>query len=118
MAMGVIELFEDGARLVSANALTDRFFGLAPGTLEGMMIKDLAAPSGYLPGIRGRGQQRAGSAPRRISAASAPPARPPGALGYVGVTVGHPASAWGGEPVLQLPHGDIWVRAGQTRLPG
>jgi PAS domain S-box-containing protein len=45
MAMGVIELFEDGARLVSANALTDRFFGLAPGTLEGMMAKDLAAPS-------------------------------------------------------------------------
>jgi PAS domain S-box-containing protein len=45
MAMGVVELFEDGARLVSANALTDRFFGLAPGTLEGMMAKDLTAPS-------------------------------------------------------------------------
>ncbi len=48
MAMGVVELFEDGARLVSANALTDRFFGLAPGTLEGMMAKDLAAPSDQL----------------------------------------------------------------------
>ena len=48
MAMGVVELFEDGARLVSANALTDRFFGLAPGTLEGMMAKDLAVPSDQL----------------------------------------------------------------------
>ena len=35
MAMGVVELFEDGARLVSANALTDRFFGLAPGLWMG-----------------------------------------------------------------------------------
>ena len=35
MAMGVIELIEDDARLVSANALTDRFFGPGPGTREG-----------------------------------------------------------------------------------
>jgi PAS domain S-box-containing protein len=45
MAMGVVELFADGARLVSANALTDRFFGLAPGALEGMIARDLDGPS-------------------------------------------------------------------------
>jgi PAS domain S-box-containing protein len=43
MAMGVVELFDEGARLVSANALTDRFFGVAPGTLEGMRARDLSA---------------------------------------------------------------------------
>ncbi len=52
--MGVVELFEDGARLVSANALTDRFFGLAPGTLDGMTAKDLAGPSEHVSAWIGR----------------------------------------------------------------
>ena len=40
-AMGVIELTEDDARFISANALTGKFFGLAPGTLEGMTAREL-----------------------------------------------------------------------------
>ena len=41
MAMGVIEQTEDDTRFISANALTDRFFGLAPGKLEGMTASKL-----------------------------------------------------------------------------
>jgi PAS domain S-box-containing protein len=44
MAMGVIELIDDDARLVSANALTDRFFGLGAGAREGLTAKQLGAP--------------------------------------------------------------------------
>ena len=43
MAMGVVELIEDGARLVSANAPTARFFGLAPGTLEKLTTRQIGA---------------------------------------------------------------------------
>jgi PAS domain S-box-containing protein len=44
MALGVIELTEDDARFISTNALTDKFFGLAPGKLEGRSAKELSAP--------------------------------------------------------------------------
>jgi PAS domain S-box-containing protein len=43
MALGVIELTEDDARFISTNALTDKFFGLAPGKLEGRSAKELSA---------------------------------------------------------------------------
>jgi two-component system CheB/CheR fusion protein len=44
MAMGIIELTEDDTRFISANAITDRFFGLNPGELEGKSAKELGAP--------------------------------------------------------------------------
>ncbi|MFI5460343.1 MAG: PAS domain S-box protein [Isosphaerales bacterium] len=44
MAMGVIEQTEDDTRFISANALTDTFFGLTPGKLEGRTAKELRAP--------------------------------------------------------------------------
>ena len=44
MAMGVVELTEDDTRFVSANALTDKFFGVAPGKLEGKTARELKAP--------------------------------------------------------------------------
>jgi len=44
MAMGVIEQTEDDTRFISANALTDKFFGVAPGKLEGMTASKLRAP--------------------------------------------------------------------------
>jgi len=44
MAMGVIEQTEDDTRFISANALTDKFFGLSPGKLEGRTAKELRAP--------------------------------------------------------------------------
>jgi PAS domain S-box-containing protein len=44
MAMGVIEQTDDDTRFISANALTDKFFGLAPGKLEGMTASKLRAP--------------------------------------------------------------------------
>jgi len=44
MAMGVIEQTEDDTRFISANALTDKFFGLTPGKLEGRTAKELRAP--------------------------------------------------------------------------
>ena len=44
MAMGVVELSERDARFVSANVLTDRFFGVAPGKLEGTTARQLEAP--------------------------------------------------------------------------
>jgi PAS domain S-box-containing protein len=45
MAMGVIEQTDDDTRFISANALTDRFFGLAPGKLEGITASKLRAPA-------------------------------------------------------------------------
>jgi PAS domain S-box-containing protein len=47
-AMGVIELTEDNARFISANALTGKFFGLTPGTLEAMSAKELGTPPDLL----------------------------------------------------------------------
>ena len=44
MAMGVIELLADDARLVSANALTDRFFGPGPRARKGLTARQLGAP--------------------------------------------------------------------------
>ncbi len=44
MAMGVIEQTEDDTRFISVNALTDRFFGVSPGKLEGRTAKELHAP--------------------------------------------------------------------------
>jgi len=44
MAMGVIEQTDAEARFVSANALTDRVFGLAPGKVEEMTASKLRAP--------------------------------------------------------------------------
>jgi PAS domain S-box-containing protein len=44
MAMGVIEQTEDTTRFISANALAEKFFGLAPGKLAGMTAKELRAP--------------------------------------------------------------------------
>ncbi len=44
MAMGIIELTEDDTRFVSANAITDRLFGLKPGELEGKSAVELGAP--------------------------------------------------------------------------
>jgi PAS domain S-box-containing protein len=44
MALGVIELTDDDTRFISANALTDRFFGLRPGHLEGRSARELNAP--------------------------------------------------------------------------
>ncbi len=44
MAMGVIEQTENDTRFISANALTDKFFGLAPGTLEGIAASKLRVP--------------------------------------------------------------------------
>jgi PAS domain S-box-containing protein len=48
MAMGVVEVLERDARFVSANALTDKFFGVAPGKLEGKTARQLEAPSELL----------------------------------------------------------------------
>ena len=45
MAMGVIEQTEDDTRFISANALTDKFFGVATGKLEGRSAKELRAPA-------------------------------------------------------------------------
>ncbi len=42
MAMGVVEVSERDARFVSANALTDKFFGLATGKLEGKTARQLS----------------------------------------------------------------------------
>jgi PAS domain S-box-containing protein len=47
-AMGVIELTEDDARFISANAVTGKFFGLRPDTLEGKTAKELGAPPDLL----------------------------------------------------------------------
>ena len=44
MAMGVVELAEDDACFLSANALTDTFFGVATGKLEGKSARQLNAP--------------------------------------------------------------------------
>ena len=44
MAMGVIEQTEDDTRFVSANAVTDKFFGVATGKLEGRSARELHAP--------------------------------------------------------------------------
>jgi len=44
MAMGVIEQTDAEARFISANALTDRFFGLAPDKVEEMTASKLRAP--------------------------------------------------------------------------
>ncbi len=44
MALGVIELMDDDARFISTNALTDQFFGIAPGKLEGRTAGELRAP--------------------------------------------------------------------------
>ena len=44
MAMGVVELSEDDAHFLSANALTDTFFGVATGKLEGKSARQLKAP--------------------------------------------------------------------------
>jgi PAS domain S-box-containing protein len=44
MALGVIELTDDDTRFISTNALTDQFFGLTPGTLEGRSAKELRTP--------------------------------------------------------------------------
>jgi PAS domain S-box-containing protein len=44
MAMGVVQLTENDSRFVSANALTDKFFGVAPGALEGRSARELQAP--------------------------------------------------------------------------
>ena len=47
-AMGVVDLTEDDARFVSANALTGKFLGLAPATLEGTTAKELGVPPDLL----------------------------------------------------------------------
>jgi PAS domain S-box-containing protein len=44
MAMGVIEYTEHDTRFISVNALTDKFFGVAPGKLEGIFASELRAP--------------------------------------------------------------------------
>ena len=44
MAMGVVEVMEDDVRFVSANALTDTFFGVDAGKLEGKSASQLKAP--------------------------------------------------------------------------
>jgi PAS domain S-box-containing protein len=44
MALGVIELTGDDARFISTNALTEQFFGVAPGALEGRSARELRAP--------------------------------------------------------------------------
>jgi PAS domain S-box-containing protein len=44
MAMGVVELAGDDTRFVSANGLTDSFFGLEPGKLEGRTAQQIKAP--------------------------------------------------------------------------
>ncbi len=44
MAMGVVELSNDDAYFLSANALTDTFFGVATGKLEGKSARKLKAP--------------------------------------------------------------------------
>jgi PAS domain S-box-containing protein len=44
MAMGVVQLTENDTRFVSANALTDKFFGVTPGALEGRSALELQAP--------------------------------------------------------------------------
>jgi PAS domain S-box-containing protein len=45
MAMGVIEQTKDDTRFISANAVTDKFFGVGPGQLEGRSAKHLRAPA-------------------------------------------------------------------------
>jgi two-component system CheB/CheR fusion protein len=44
MAMGVVELDGGDTRFVSANGLTDSFFGLEPGKLEGRTAQQVKAP--------------------------------------------------------------------------
>ena len=44
MAMGVVELSDNDTRFVSANALSDKFFGVETGTLEGKSARQLKAP--------------------------------------------------------------------------
>jgi PAS domain S-box-containing protein len=44
MAMGIVELTEDDTRFVSANALTERFFGLEPGQVEGKSAREIGVP--------------------------------------------------------------------------
>jgi PAS domain S-box-containing protein len=44
MAMGVVELTDDDTYFVSANALTDQFFGVETGKLEGKRASQLKAP--------------------------------------------------------------------------
>jgi PAS domain S-box-containing protein len=41
LAMGVIEQTDEDARFISANALTEKFFGLGPGELEGKTAREL-----------------------------------------------------------------------------
>jgi two-component system CheB/CheR fusion protein len=48
MAMGVVELGGDETRFVSANGLTDAFFGLAPGKLDGKTGRQVNAPAEML----------------------------------------------------------------------
>ena len=42
--MGVVELAEDDAYFLSTNALTDTFFGVETGKLEGKSARQLNAP--------------------------------------------------------------------------
>jgi PAS domain S-box-containing protein len=44
MAMGVIEQTKDDTRFISANAVTDKFFGVDPGKLQGRSARELRAP--------------------------------------------------------------------------
>jgi PAS domain S-box-containing protein len=48
MAMGVVELTDEDTYFVSANALTDKFFGVPTGKLEGMSASRLDAPAEML----------------------------------------------------------------------
>ena len=78
MAMGVVELIEDDARFVSANALTDRFFGLAPGQAgrdDGQRARGAAGAAGDLDRAVPRvpGDRPAG--PVRVPGTSGRPAR-------------------------------------------
>ncbi len=43
MAMGVVELSPEGSHFVSANALSDKFFGVATGSLEGKSARQIKA---------------------------------------------------------------------------
>jgi PAS domain S-box-containing protein len=48
MAMGVVELSANDTHFVSANALSDKFFGVATGSLEGKSARQIKAPSAML----------------------------------------------------------------------
>jgi PAS domain S-box-containing protein len=76
-AMGVIELAGDDARIVSANAPTDRLFGQAPGAVEGRTARELGMPphrlSAWLEHLR---RCRATGRPVRFEERGAWPAGP------------------------------------------